>query len=285
MPSFIAVIGAGELGGAAAQAIAALDCVREVRLIDTNAAGAAGKALDIMQAASLVGHATRVTATGDTRAASGAAAIVIADVGSTSREWQGEDALALLRRVWETAESERSVIVCAGASHAVVIGTAVREIRIDRRRILGSAPAAFESAVRSLAGIALDGSGADVSLMVLGLPPASIVPCWSQATFGGAAITSRLSAAQLAAIDARLPKLWPPGAYTLGSAAARVAAAAVRGSRRDLTTFVALDGEFGLRFSVAALPVRVGPDGAERIVEPELSPQERVRLEQLEVRS
>jgi len=279
--SFAAVIGAGAIGGATAQAIAALDCVREVRLIDPAPGVAAGNALDITQSAAAEQHATRLVGAEDVRSAAGAAAIVLADAAAgdhRSREWRGEEGLALLRRVWDIAASEGSVIVCAGAEAAALIRTATRELHIDRRRMVGSAPSAFESAARALVAVALDGEGGTVSLMVLGDPPASAVPCWSQAAVAGAALTSRLSAAQLHAIDTRLPKLWPPGPYALGSAAARAVQAVATGARCELTMWVALDGEMKMRHVVTALPVRLGPGGVERIIEPELSPQERVRL-------
>lgn len=273
------MVGGGEIGGATAQAIAALDCVPEVRLIDSEGGVAAGKALDITQAAASERYTTTVVGSADVNGVSGAAAIVLADAsGNPSREWHGEEGLALVRRIWTLARADRSVIICAGTLQAGLIGAAVRELHVDRRRIVGSAPAAFESAVRALVGIALDGDGSHVSLMVLGSPPSAAVACWSQGTVNGAALTSRLSAAQIAAIESRLPRLWPPGPYTLGSAAARAAEAVVNGSRTELTMAVALDGEMKMRGVVTALPVRLGPEGVRQIIEPELSPQEAVRL-------
>ena len=279
MTPFAAVVGAGDIGGATAQAIAALDCVREVRLIDTSPGVAAGKALDVAQAAACEGHATRLVGSEDVRSAAGAAAIVIADrFGAASREWQGEEGLALIRRVWDFAQPDGSIVVCAGIEGANLVRVAVGELHVDRRCIIGTAPAAFEAGARALVAIALDGDGSAVGLMVLGDVPAAAVPCWSQATVAGAALTSRLSAAQLQALESRLPKLWPPGPYALGSAASHAVRAIAGGSRSELTTAVALDGEMGMRHVVAALPVRLGPRGVERIVEPVLTPQERVRL-------
>lgn len=279
MTEFAAVIGAGEIGGATLQAIAALDCVSEVRVIDTNAGAATGKALDAMQAAAWEAHSTRIVGGSDVRAAAGATAIVLADAfGPPSREWQGEDGLGLLRRVWELAADERSVIICAGTTHAQLILTAVRELRVDRRRVVGTAPAAFESAARAMVGIALDGNGSNVSLMVLGRPPTATVPCWSQAAVNGAALTSRLTAAQIVAIEERLPRMWPPGAYALGTAAARAVRACVHGARTPMTLSVSLDGELKMRNVVAALPVRLGPGGVLQVIEPDLSPHDRVRL-------
>jgi malate/lactate dehydrogenase len=83
---------------------------------------------------------------------------------------------------------------------------------------------------------------------------------------------------RLAAISARLPGLWPPGPFALASAAARVAEAVACGTRRRFTCFVTLD-EPPYRLAVAAMPVKLGTGGVERILRPALTRQERTRME------
>jgi malate dehydrogenase len=278
----IAIIGAGEIGGAAAEALARLELAREIRLIDPAADVAAGKALDIMQAAPIEAYTCRVAGTADTHAAVGSAAIVIADFAAASgrpaREPRGDEGLELLRRLWTVISADETPIVCAGATHGPLVRSAIHELKIDRRRLIGSAPAAFEAAARALTALALDGAGRDVNLLVVGVPPDSIVPCWSQASVGGVLLTSRLNAAQIARIDARLPKLWPPGPYALGSAAAAAVRGIVERSRGELTCFVGVDGEMRLGRRVVALPVRLGAAGVSSIGEPQLSPRELTAL-------
>ena len=75
----IAIIGAGELGGATAHALARRDLVAAIRLIDDRGRLAEGIALDIMQAAPLEGFATEVTGSTSLADAGGAAVGVIAD--------------------------------------------------------------------------------------------------------------------------------------------------------------------------------------------------------------
>ena len=145
---FVAIIGAGELGAAVAARLAARDRVRELRLIDPAGAGsiAAGKALDIQQSGPIEGFRARVSADADVRASAGARVLVIADSAATSSEWQGEDGLALVGRLWPLIERDQTAIVCAGASQRTLIERSVAERRIDPRRICGSAPGALESA-------------------------------------------------------------------------------------------------------------------------------------------
>lgn len=67
----IAIIGAGDLGGALADALARLDIAAAIRLIDDAGAVAEGKALDIMQAGPIEGFSTAVSGSSDLAAAGG----------------------------------------------------------------------------------------------------------------------------------------------------------------------------------------------------------------------
>src|SRR5260221_3543573 len=104
----VAIIGAGELGGAVAHVLARRDVVRSIVLIDETGKVAAGKALDIAQAAPVEGFATQVSGGTDIAAAAGAQVIVIAD--QMNGAWSIDDALLLLKRL--AVSAPRAVIVC-----------------------------------------------------------------------------------------------------------------------------------------------------------------------------
>ena len=95
--SLVAILGAGEIGGAAARALATRGRVAVVRLIDEQSDVAAGKALDLKQSGPISGFDTGVEGVSDYAAASGAAVIVVADPIAAGAEWSGEPGLALLR--------------------------------------------------------------------------------------------------------------------------------------------------------------------------------------------
>ena len=270
--TFIAIIGAGSLGGTLAQTLAVGERVREIRLIDSEERIAAGKALDIRQSSPVDGFATVVGSTGSLAGVAGAAAIVLADAASGSGEYVGEEGLALLRRV--NAVEAAAPIVCAGALQRELIARAISELHIAPARIAGSAPLALESALRALAGLALDASGVPVALSVVGVPPRHAVVAWEEASIAGQPLAAHLPAHAIAALNSRIPGLWPPGFYSLGSAAARVIEAIVTGSRQRYSCFVGV-----ARGKVAAMPVELGPDGVRRVIEPVLTTQERTRLE------
>src|SRR5436309_10214556 len=106
----VAIVGAGELGGAIAHLLARRDIVRAIALVDEAGRVAAGKALDIAQAAPIEGFATQLTGSTDLSTVAGAAVVVIADRVAGGEE----DALTRLRHVTQFASS--AVILCAGAT-------------------------------------------------------------------------------------------------------------------------------------------------------------------------
>lgn len=275
MPA-VAIIGAGEVGGALAQTLAVRDRIGTIRLIDRNESVATGKALDIQQSGPIEGFGTRLVASGDLRQAIGVGVTVVAD-GASGETPSLDESLALLREL-VTLGSE-TIFVAALASHCQLIERGARELVIPRARLIGSAPTAFASAIRAIVGATLDISPSQVSLSILGCPPDQVVVPWASASVGGSRLEDAASPAQLAAIQRRVTALWPPGPFGLASAAGRIVEAIVSGSRREWPCFVTLEGEFDVRGRAAAMPVQLGPVGVRRIVAPALTARERVRLD------
>ena len=272
----VAIVGAGELGGTIAHALARHDAVRAITLVDETGRVAAGKALDIAQAAPVEGFATELTGTTDLSHAASAAVIVIAD-RVTGGEWQGEDALMLLRRLTQTASS--AVIVCAGASARDLVDRGVRELKMSRARLFGSAPETLAGGVRALVALAVNGSPRDVALTVLGVPPDHIVIPWEDATVGGFGLARLVDGPARRRLSAKVPALWPPGPHALAAAAVKAIESMAGRQRQMVSCFVAPDTSAGVSSRTAALPVRRGPAGIVDVVIPELSVVERVALD------
>jgi malate dehydrogenase len=270
--SFVAIIGAGSLGGTITQTLAIRDRIREIRLIDTDERIAQGKALDIQQSSAVDGFSTIISATGSIAGAAGASVLIVADRASDHAEFSGEDGLALLRRLLEIESS--APVVCAGASQRELMVRSIAELRMPGSRIVGSAPLALESGLRALAGVSIDTSGVPIALNVVGVPPRNAVVAWEEATISGQPLSAHLPPHTMAAINSRIAGLWPPGPYALASAATRVVEAIALGSRRRLSCFADLT-----HGRVASMPVELAQDGVRRIVEPVLTGQEKTRLE------
>ena len=272
----VAIVGAGELGGTIAHALARRDAVGAITLVDETGRVAAGKALDIAQAAPVEGFATELTGTTDLSNAASAAVVVIAD-RVTGGEWQGEDALMLLKRLTQTASS--AVIVCAGASARELVDRGVRELKMSRARLFGSAPEALAGGVRALVALAVNGSPRDIALTVLGVPPDHIVIPWEDATVGGFGLTRLVDEPARRRLRAKVPALWPPGPHALAAAAVKAIESMAGRQRQMVSCFVAPDTSAGVSSRTAALPVRLEPAGIVAVVIPELSVVERVALD------
>jgi malate dehydrogenase len=273
----LAIVGAGALGGAVAHLAARRDVVRTITLIEDSGRVAAGKALDIAQAAPVEGFSTQIDGTTDLSRAAGAEVVIVADRPGHAGEWQGEEALMLLKRLTEFAPN--AVILCAGAQHRELIDRGVRELKIARGRLFGTAPDALAAGARALVALAVDGSAQDVAMAILGVPPAHTVIAWEDATISGSALTRALDEPARRRLVARIPALWPPGPYALASVAVKALDAMAGRTRRTASCFVGPDLTSGMRTRTVALPVRLGPAGIVECVVPALSAGERVALD------
>ena len=274
----VAIIGAGDIAGSCAQALAARDSVGRIVVIDQSSRAATGKALDIQQSAAIDGFHAHLDGTDDMSHAIGCAVCVIADrFAPGSPEWQGEEGLAMIKQLAPACAD--APLVFAGVTQTDLIAASAREARVARRRLIGSAPEALGSAIAAIVAMEARCSPDEVSLAVLGTPPASFVVPWSDTSIGGYALDRALSQVQLARIEARVARLWPPGPFALGAAAARVTGAIVESSRRSYNVLTVLGGEFGVRDRVGTVPALLSSPGIVHTRVPSLNTRERVRLD------
>ena len=273
----VCIVGAGEIGGSVAHALARGERVGRVVLLDEGGSIAAGKALDIQQAGAIDGFATRVEGTADLTRVTGCTVCVVADSGISARDWQGESALAMMTRLKDFIGEAPTVL--AGAEQAELLTVAVTEAGFRRERLLGSSPEAFAAAIKAIVALEATCSPSEVALAVLGRPPSGFVVPWGEASIAGHALEQVLTQVQVRRVEARVARLWPPGPHALGTAAARVVEAIISAARRAHSVLTVLDGEFGVRGRVGILPCRLGRVGIVEVRLPSLNGRERVQLE------
>jgi malate dehydrogenase len=272
------ILGAGDIGGALARQLAAIDLVSRIVIVDDLANVAAGKALDVAQSAPVDRYHTTMAGTADVAAVVGAAAIFVADGAATPvNEWKDEPGLALVRRV--AGLNHTAPIVCAGTGQATLVERGVNELGVSRNRLFGSAPEALRSAVMAIVALEAHAAASDISLSVLGRPPAQIIVPWEEAAIAGRTATAVLSAAQLSRLDARIARLWPPGPYALASAATAIIRTALTKTPRVHAALVAVNRDEGVPGRSAMMPVTLRPAGIAALVQPSLSARDRVRFE------
>lgn len=273
----IVVLGAGEIGAATARQLAAARLAARVIMIDEAASVASGKALDIAQAGPVDRYDTALVGTDDESAVVGAGVIVLADRAGGAGEWADEAGLALVRRLVRL--NEQAPIVCAGVHQRSIVDRAVHEAGLPRPRIFGTAPEALRGAIAAMVALETEVPPGDVSLLVVGRAPDDIIVSWDSASLNGHRAIDRLPPAAITRLDARAPRLWPPGPHALGSAATRVIRSMLTRAARTHVLEVALTRDEAANGHAAMLPARVGPRGIVRLEPAPLSARDRVRLD------
>ena len=266
--STVAILGAGPLGAAIAHRLAERARVREIRLIDSRANIAAGKALDIQQSGPIGRYDTRLSGASDVLSASGADVIVVAD-DTEIGEWEGDRGLAIVSQL--ARAGSQAPLVFAGGKQVGLLEAAVRELKLAPNRVVGTAAAGLANAVAALAAIEVGRSGVDV--VVVGRPGGFVV-AWSTATVGGSLVADLAPPHRLLAISDAVQRLWPPGPQAVAAPTAAIVEALITGSRRLHQAMTILDGQAGVRGVAAMMPLRLGH---RRVLErsmPSLSPLE-----------
>jgi malate dehydrogenase len=272
------VLGAGELGGAIASRFAAARIASRLAIVDDAAAVARGKALDIAQAAPITGGTTSITGGSDLSAVIGAAAIIVADAyGPPAVEWREAAGLALIERV--AALNQSAPIVCAGADQASLVERGVTEIGLPRTRIFGTAAEALHGAVVGLTALEARCSPADVALGLVGRPPADVIVSWQEGSIAGRSVSAVLTPPALARLDARVPRLWPPGPTAMAGAAVHAVVTALTRSPRCITVLVAVSRQDGGTGRAVMLPATLLSSGIGAVLAPALSARDSVRLD------
>ncbi len=278
--SSVAIVGAGEIGGAVARSLTVAGRVTSVRLIDDTPGVAAGKALDLRQAEPITGSDTRIIGTTELADAIGQRAIVFADAFA-NEDWSRDPGLHILRRLFQLGALRESILIVAGHSSIDLLQRCFGELKLSRTASMGSAPEALAATARALVALEARASSSQVALTLVGRPPGKFVIPWENASIGGHSIHAMLTPAQLNRVEKRLAGVWPPGPGALGLAAAVFCEAVALGSSRLLTAFVSLDRDNGTPAPVCAWPVTIGLSGLERIGAPALTARERVVVDEV----
>jgi len=257
---FVAILGAGPLGGALAYALANRGRFDEVRLIDPEKTLGAGKALDILQSGPVDGYSTRVTGSSSLDAATGAWVTLLADPIQP-------DPLKHLTELHR--RSAGAIVVCADASHQLVMARAVATGAVPPDRIVGSAPAAAAAGAQAVIALSVDLSPSAVQVAVRNHEGQCAVD-WERTAIDGVPAEVYLRREQQTTIDLRLAALWPPGPLTLAAAAARMAEAAWFGARRSYPAWWVTDGGTA---PPAVHMLRLAPNGQVRASAASMAPR------------
>ena len=279
----ITVVGAGAVGATCADNIARKELANELVLLDIKEGLAEGKAQDMMQTAALLGFDTRITgSTNDYSKTAGSDVVIITSgiprkPGMTREELIGTNA-GIVKTVCENIlkHSPNAIIIVISNPMDTMTYLALTATGLPKNRIIGMGGTLDSSRFKYQLSQHLNCSPADLNVVVVGgHGDTTMIPLIRQATWNSVPVTNFLSAEQQTKIvndtmvgGATLTKLIGTSAwYAPGAAGAALAEAIVRDEKKLFTCCVALDGEYGQKDICLGVPVIIGKNGWEKILD------------------
>lgn len=286
----VTVVGAGAVGATCADNIARAALCQELVLLDIKEGLAEGKALDITQTAALLGFDTRITgSTNDyTKTANSDVVIITSGLprkpGMTREELISVNA-GIVKGVAENIlhHSPNAILIIISNPMDTMTYLAFTSLGLSRNRIIGMGGALDSARFRCYLSQALQCSPSDLNAVVIGgHGDTTMIPLIGKATWNSAPVTQFLDAAQQQQIvadtmvgGATLTKLIGTSAwYAPGAAGAALVKTIVRDEKKLFTCSVFLEGEYGQQDICLGVPVIIGKNGWEKIIDFHLTPDE-----------
>ena len=286
----ITVVGAGAVGATCADNIARKELASEVVLLDIREGFAEGKAQDMMQTAALVGFDTRIIgSTNDYAKTANSDVVVITSglprkPGMTREELIGTNA-GIVKGVCENVlkHSPNAIIIVISNPMDTMTYLALQSTGLPKNRIIGMGGTLDSARFKYQLSSHLNCSPADLNAIVVGgHGDTTMIPLIKHATWNSIPVTKFLSEAQQEQIvndtmvgGATLTKLLGTSAwYAPGAAGAALVESIVRDEKKLFTCCVSLNGEYGQNDICLGVPVVIGKNGWEKIVDMDLSADE-----------
>jgi malate dehydrogenase len=288
----VTVVGAGNVGATVADTLAQKDIVNEIVLIDIVEGLPQGKALDIQQAAPIHLFDTSVVGTND-YADTADSDICVITAGLPRKPGMSRDDLLsknadIVRSVTEqfVAHSPNAIIIVVSNPLDVMTYVAYMASGFPSNRVMGMAGVLDTARYRAFLSMELGVSVRDIQALLMGGHGDTMVPLPRYTTIGGTPITKYVDEARLNEIVERtkfgggeIVKLMGTSAwYAPGAAATEMVEAIVKDSGRVLPSAAWLSGQYGLNELFIGVPVRLGRNGIEEIVEVDLDENEQALL-------
>ena len=290
----VTVVGAGAVGASCAEYIAIKDFASEVVLVDIKEGFAEGKAMDLMQTASLNGFDTKITGTtGDYSKTAGSDVVVITSgiprkPGMTREELIGINA-GIVKEVSSNLlkHSPEAIVIVVSNPMDTMTYLVHKTSGLPKHRIIGMGGALDSARFKYRLAEALDAPISDVDGMVIGgHSDTGMVPLIDHATRNSIRVSEFLDAEQMEYVvqetkvgGATLTKLLGTSAwYAPGAAVSGLVQAIACDQKKIYPCSALLEGEYGLNDICLGVPVVLGKNGIEKIVSIELSEDEKAKV-------
>jgi len=290
----VTVVGAGAVGASCAEYIAIKDFASEVVVLDIKEGYAEGKAMDLMQTASLNGFDTKITGTtGDySKTANSDICVITSGIprkpGMTREELIGINA-GIVKMVSSSLleHSPNTIIIVVSNPMDTMTYLVHKTTGLPKNRIIGMGGALDSARFKYRLAEALEAPISDVDGMVIGgHSDKGMVPLTAHATRNSIKVSEFLSDDRLNQVKedtkvggATLTKLLGTSAwYAPGAAVSGLVQAIACDQKKMFPCSVLLEGEYGLNDLCIGVPVILGKNGIESIVEIELSEAEKAHM-------
>jgi malate dehydrogenase len=289
----VTVVGAGNVGATTAQRIVEAD-LADVVMVDVAGDLAAGKALDMMESAPILGWNARLEGGSDYAPTAGSQVCVITAGLARKPGMSRDDLLAkntdILREVVSelVRYSPDTILIVVTNPLDAMCEVTRRVSGFPRERVFGMAGVLDAGRMRWFIADALKVSVEDVDAFVLGGHGDTMVPLPRYATVNGIPLPQLLAAEQIEAINQRtrnggaeIVNYYKQGSayYAPSAAAFEMVAAVLQDKKKILPCAVLLQGEYGLSGLFVGVPAKLGRRGVEQVIELELTADEKAELE------
>jgi malate dehydrogenase len=287
--SKVTVVGAGNVGATCADVLAYREVANEVVLVDIKEGVAEGKALDIWEKAPIDLYDTRMVGSTNDYSKTANSDVVVITSGLPRKPGMTRDDListnaAIVKSVTENVVkySPNAIIIVVSNPLDVMTYQAHLTSGLPRNKVIGMAGILDTARYRSFIAEELNVSPKDVQAMLLGGHGNTMVPLARYTTVGGIPVTELIPAEKLEFIIERtkrgggeLVKMMGTSAwYAPGSASAQMVEAILKDQKRVVPVCMQLMGEYGLNNVYQGVPVVLGKNGVERLIELKLTDDE-----------
>ena len=292
----VTVVGAGAVGASCAEYIAIKNFASEVVLLDIKEGFAEGKAMDLMQTASLNGFDTKIVGTTNDYAKTANSDVVVITSGiprkpgMTREELIGINA-GIVKTVSENllAHSPNTIIIVVSNPMDTMTYLVHKTTDIPKNRIIGMGGALDSARFKYRLAEAMEAPISDIDGMVIGgHSDKGMVPLISHATRNSINVSEYLSEEKMDYVvqetkvgGATLTKLLGTSAwYAPGAAVSGLVQAIACDQKKMFPCSALLEGEYGFNDLCIGVPVILGKDGIEQIVEVPLSDAEKQKMQE-----
>ena len=291
----VTVVGAGNVGATCADVLAQKDVANEVVLLDIKENFAEGKALDIWESSAVNYYDTRVVgSTNDYSKTAGSDVVVITSGIPRKPGMSRDDLIAtnakIVKIVTEQVieHSPEAIIIIVSNPLDVMTYAAYLTSKKPATKVFGMAGVLDTARFRAFLATELECSPKDIQALLLGGHGDTMVPLPRYTTVAGIPVTELLDEATIEGIVNRTKKgggeivnlLGTSGWYAPGAAAAQMVEAILKDSKRIFPVCAMLDGEYGMKNIALGVPVKLGKNGIEEIIELKLNESEKALMKE-----